>query len=150
MNKNTTMFLGLLLVGGAAYYFVSSTKGESTKKDKEEKDFVPPATNETKASPIKIASTVAQALKDNENPFVYNGKLVYLNYLLGVSKFQLIIDKYTLNALGLLYTRLQGKYVAIANLPYGEPNKGNIDRYILDRLSAPASVKKYYQDTSTF
>jgi hypothetical protein len=145
MNKNTTMFLGLLLVGGAAYYFISSTKDDSkNNKGADDGSYTPKDTAQTQSKTIKVASTVAQALKDNENAFIYNGKIVWLNALLQVSKFQLIIDRYTLNSLALLYTKLKGKTIAVADLPYGEPNKGNIDRYIQDRLTAPASVKKYF------
>jgi hypothetical protein len=147
MNKNTTMFLGLLLVGGAAYYFISSTKDDSkNNKGADNGSYTPRDSAQTQSKAIRVANTLAQALKDNENAFIYNGKIVWLNALLNVSNFQLIIDKYTLDSLGLFYTKLKGKFIAVADLPYGEPNKGNIDRYIQDRLSAPASVKKYFTD----
>jgi|GEM_PF-1635034 len=144
MNKNTTIFLGLLLVGGAAYYFVSSTKDDKNNNNADQGGYTPKNSPQTQSKTIRVANTLAQALKDNENAFIYNGKIVWLNNLLNVSKFQLIIDKYTLNSLALLYTKLKGKFVAVADLPYGEPNKGNIDRYIQDRLSAPDNVKKWF------
>jgi hypothetical protein len=133
MKKNYTIFLGLAAIGGAAYYFVNSTKSKSGNSASDE-SFVPPASSNTKANPVKIALTTAQALKDNENAFIYNAKIVWLNSLLKVANFQLIIDKYTLNTLALFYNKLTGKYVSVSSLPYGEPNKGNIDKYIKDLL----------------
>jgi len=141
MKKNYTIFLGLAAIGGAAFYFVNSTKSK-TNSNAADKSFVPPASSNTKQSPISLAMTTAQALKDNENAFVYNGKIVWLNSLLKVSSFQLSIDKYTLNTLGLFYTKLTGKYVSTSSLPYGEPNKGSIDKYIKDLLLNPAVRSK--------
>lgn len=130
MNKNTTIFLGLLLVGGAAFYFVSSTKGGNGTDE----EFIPPDTATTKSNPIRIATNVAQALKDNENPFIYNGKIAYLNNLLQLG-VQLVLNRYTTGNLARFY-QIWKKQKSVQPLPYGDVNKGNVDKYIYDLLLA--------------
>jgi hypothetical protein len=133
MKKNYTIFLGLAAIGGAAYYFVNSTKSKTSKDS--DKPYVPPASSSTKASPLRVANTVSQALKDNENAFVYNGKIVWLNSLLNVSKFLPSIDKRTRDQLLVFYKFWKSRSADLP-LPYGDVNKGNIDKYIADLLLA--------------
>jgi len=146
MDKNAQLFLGLAVIGGAAFYFVKNTEStkKSTSKDSTtppDNTFTPPNNPQagTKPTKIQVATNVAKALADNENAFIYNGKIVWLNKLLQLG-FQYNIDKYTKTQLWAYYKAWKKR--TDQNLPYGDVNKGSIDRYIADLLLGGAALRK--------
>lgn len=141
MKKNASIFLGLGLIGVAVFYFVNKTEGKKTSKEFDVPP--PPSGSSTKvAKKVDVVGDVSKALIENENPAIYNAKLVWMNNLLQLSSFQPFVDKYTNTYLARFYTLWKGTRVEVSQLPYGEPNKGSVDRYIFDLLAAGSEIRK--------
>ena len=120
-NKNNILIgLGIIAVGGAAYYFMQK-KGTTTKT-------AVPAPVPTAP---KSKATLLDAINANSDPLIYRGKIITLNALLKLG-FNLGISSSATDQLKNFYSLWKNTPKSM-DLPYGNiVDKSNIDYYLLD------------------
>jgi len=120
-NTNILIGLGIVAIGGAAYYFIKKrgTTGENVPAPAP----LPPA-NSTKAS-------LLQSISENRDFYKYKAKVITLNGLLKLG-FRMTITNQVTDQLRDFYSLWKNTPKSM-DLPYGNiVDQSNIDYYMLD------------------
>ena len=129
-NKNILIGLGIIAVGGAAYYFIKNKGTTNSSNIPYTPATTPPATT-TKAS-------LLNSIKENKDFLKYRGKVILLSSMLKLG-FQYAITNKVTDQLKNFYSLWKNTPKSM-DLPYGNVvDQSNIDYYILD-LSLHKSV----------
>jgi len=119
-NNNLLIGLGIVAIGGAAYYFMQK-KGTTSNTP-----IPAPVPNAPKSK-----ATLLDAINANSDPLIYRGKIITLNALLKLG-FSLAITKNVTEQLKNFYSYWKNTPKSM-DLPYGNVvDKSNIDYYLLD------------------
>lgn len=128
MAKNNTIILaslGIVLVGGIAYYFITRNK-----KEEEAASTPAPYKPATLPPATSTKSSILDDIKKNKDPLIYRGKVVALAAALKLG-LQFAITYKVAEQLKEFYYLLN-KTPKSNPLLYGDVNESTIDYYLLD------------------